>query len=524
MLQDNTIMRAASSILQRSERQQDSHKIVDTFVDAGILQQLGNLNNQIIYGRRGTGKTHVLKVLENNLLNIPGNAVVFIDARTLGSTSQFSDTSLSVNQRCICLFRDILGEIYSKLLEYIVYNPSQKSELALQTLDDLAMVSAGQVIKYEETSMLMRKSSGTSTKNSLNLGMNLEGIHVGANYDEDDSEEQLIEKQYEARAENKILFPELHHIFSKLLCQVETTLYILLDEWSSIPDDLQPFLAEFIKRSCFANSRIVVKIASLEYRSNFCERQGKGILGFEIGSDISTALDIDDYYVYDRNPQYVTNIFGGMLYKHLIIDLPDRYLETKYNIKGQEEFISRIFTNAATFQELVRASEGVARDLIGIFIASFFDSQRKDRDSIEKKSILESARQWFESDKSPNLDDNMHNILRNIVDEVIGTRKARSFLVPRELEKHDAIQKLFDARVLHLIKRGYADKINPGVRYNIYTLDYGTYVDLINTSNQPVLNFEFNEEATQDIVVPFDDKRSIRRIVLTKEFLSENRN
>lgn len=114
-------------------------------------------------------------------------------------------------------------------------------------------------------------------------------------------------------------------------------------------------------------------------------------------------------------------------------------------------------------------------------------------------------------------------MLERIVEEVIGHRRARSFLLPRELEKHEVIQKLFDARVLHLMQRGYADKDNPGVRYNIYTLDYGTYVDLLNTNSQPELNLiTIENEVPEDFVVPFDDKRSIRRIILTKDTLNPN--
>ena len=83
------------------------------------------------------------------------------------------------------------------------------------------------------------------------------------------------------------------------------------------------------------------------------------------------------------------------------------------------------------------------------------------------------------------------------------------------------ILKLFDARVIHHLQRGYADKDNPGVRYNIYTLDYGTYVDLIGMSKAPQIEFDgfVTEIAGPDIVVPFDDKRSIRRIVLHEDML-----
>ena len=67
------------------------------------------------------------------------------------------------------------------------------------------------------------------------------------------------------------------------------------------------------------------------------------------------------------------------------------------------------------------------------------------------------------------------------------------------------------------MQRGYADKDNPGVRYNIYTIDYGAYVDLLGTSKEPEL--DLLERTDAEVVVPFDDKRSIRRIVLHKDIL-----
>jgi len=100
-------------------------------------------------------------------------------------------------------------------------------------------------------------------------------------------------------------------------------------------------------------------------------------------------------------------------------------------------------------------------------------AHRKGRDKIEPNAVLEAARQWFEQDKERNLDERLRAVLRRITDEVIGDRKARSFLLPHELAAHPLIQRLFDLRVLHLVQRGYADKDRPGVRYNIYTLDYG---------------------------------------------------
>lgn len=44
---------------------------------------------------------------------------------------------------------------------------------------------------------------------------------------------------------------------------------------------------------------------------------------------------------------------------------------------------------------------------------------------------------------------------------------------------------LFDARVLHLIKRGYLAPQAGGERYDLWTVDYGAYVDLVGTESEP---------------------------------------
>jgi len=74
----------------------------------------------------------------------------------------------------------------------------------------------------------------------------------------------------------------------------------------------------------------------------------------------------------------------------------------------------------------------------------------KNRESVEKASVLEAARQWFEKDKANNLTPELKAILEKIVNEVIGARKARSFLLPRELEDNQRINSIsgcFEASV-----------------------------------------------------------------------------
>ena len=519
MTKDVKLIQAVSSISQRAERQRDINKVVNSYVEVGILPQLLNNNNQILYGRRGTGKTHILKIYENFYRDDKNKTVCYIDCRFLGSSPQFSDTSLSISHRCSSLFIDVLHEIYDVLLNHIAYEPNNTSEQALNSLADLSQSSIGEIQKSKK--IIDRKSETNKSGFNANIGVSTGSVKATIGVESESGKN--IEKTVEFNSEEyeKIIFPDLHYHLKKVLKFAATELLLIFDEWSAIPYDIQPYLAEFVKKSFIPIPEVTIKIGALEYRTNFTiPREKHNYIGLELGSDISTNLDIDEYYVYDKNPNEIVSIFLDVLYKHILSELPNDYLKSEYNINTSTQFLQNLFSGRPAFTELVRASEGVVRDFINIFNLAFFDIQRKGIVNIDKKTIIEAGRQWFENDKSKNLDEVLHNKLRLITDEVIGKRKARSFLVSRDLERHPIIQKLFDARVIHLVKKGYSDKDNPGIRYNIYSLDYGTYVDLKNTTKQPEIDYIENREESDEIIVPFDDNRSIRRIVLTEDILN----
>ena len=55
-----TINRAFMQLVRRSDRL-DRNRLVETFVDVGpLFTLLSSADHQIIFGRRGTGKTHAL--------------------------------------------------------------------------------------------------------------------------------------------------------------------------------------------------------------------------------------------------------------------------------------------------------------------------------------------------------------------------------------------------------------------------------------------------------------------------------
>jgi hypothetical protein len=72
--------------------------------------------------------------------------------------------------------------------------------------------------------------------------------------------------------------------------------------------------------------------------------------------------------------------------------------------------------------------------------------------------------------------------------------------------------------VLHILKRNISTRDEPGVRYHVYKLDYGCYVDLISTVRAPLgllaTDNADDKGAARFIDVPPDDYRAIRRAIL----------
>jgi hypothetical protein len=168
-------------------------------------------------------------------------------------------------------------------------------------------------------------------------------------------------------------------------------------------------------------------------------------------------------------------------------------------------------------QEFVRAVEGVPRDALNLAakIATKAYGMK-----ITMSHVRNAARDWYQQDKQAVIRGNpeLNALLAKVIDEIIGRRKARAFLFSNNI-RDDRIEQLFDARLLHVLKKNISSNDEPGVRYDVYKIDYGCYVDLVNTSKAPNGLFEIDEGYVE---VPRDDYRSIRRAILRPEAFDGN--
>ena len=288
-------------------------------------------------------------------------------------------------------------------------------------------------------------------------------------------------------------------------------LLLILDEWSAVPLDLQPYLADLVRRAVFPVSGITVKVAAIEQRSSFKMGSPTDYTGIEIGADASADVDLDDYMVFDNNAERAVQFFQELIFRHYKSEATP-----KPNFTSSQELIQAAFTQTNAFEDFVKAAEGVPRDAFNVLSIA---AQRNMQDKISIPTIRVAARTWFQRDKEGAIRSHQdaQDLLHWVIDKVIAHRRARAFLL-KSNTRHPLVDALFDARLLHVIKRSISGQEEPGVRYDAYKLDYGCYVDLFATTRAPEHHlFDTDPENVETIKVPTDDYRAIRRTILDLE-------
>jgi hypothetical protein len=288
-------------------------------------------------------------------------------------------------------------------------------------------------------------------------------------------------------------------------------IWLVLDEWSSVSRDVQPYLAEFLVRCVLPLQGFTVKITAIEQQSEFRAALPDGsFIGIELGADVGAHIDLDEFMVFEQNEERARSFFASLFFKHLTSGADgDVQMD---GLNEPSDVIRLGFTDTRAFDELVRAAEGVPRD--AIYIAAKAAMHAADG-KISVPLIRSSARSWYQTDKAGALRsrDEAQELLKWIIDKVIREKRARGFLVNERYVRDPLLLSLFDARVLHIVRRGYSAQDQPGERFDVWVIDYGAYIDLIQTKYAPLgMLAADGGYFTPD--VPAQDLRAIRRAIL----------
>lgn len=306
--------RALIDISRRADNV-DPNKLAETFVETGPeFSLLQSKDHQIIYGRRGTGKTHALNYLAEEVAK--SNSVpLFIDLRTIGSSiGIYADPNIPIAERGTRLLLDVLEAIQNQLMDYALELSYESSATQLLANLDLLAEQVGKSVRVVGVTVNEHVDGASTTSGrESSVGLNVSrnpSIGVNATDRDQTSASQSTRVTETGVVQHRVHFGSVAKYLEEIASAISPGyVWILLDEWSSVPQDLQPILADLIKRAILPVRGYVVKIAAIEQRSRFRGSAESGSLGFEIGSDIVADLDLDDILVFKNDADKATNFF-----------------------------------------------------------------------------------------------------------------------------------------------------------------------------------------------------------------------
>ncbi|WP_252975323.1 ORC-CDC6 family AAA ATPase [Janibacter melonis] len=518
------LLTALQEVEKRAERVSEDD-VLATYVNVeSLTAALSTRDNGIVFGRRGTGKTHALKYVAQTERE-KGNRVVYIDMeQDIGSTEgRYADPNLSISERATRLVVDVLSLVHTQLLEAAFAGDVMvQIDVLERMLDHFREVLVAQEAEQEGTRTDRWAHGSTS---DAGVGWTPGGppsMKFGVGSTHETGREDGVRTRQTGVIRHRIHFGGVTRSMRQAIeADDAKRFWLLIDEWSGIPIDLQPYLAEMLRRLFFGIPKVSVRIAAIPHRSEWRIAGEHGnYIGVEVGAELFPLLDLDEFVVFparsrEEQAQRSLSFFRALLFRHIstaVIGMGEDPPESEADLIGS------LFTQVTSLQEVIRAAEGVPRDALSIVGRA---GLRAGGSKIAVAHVREAAAQLYTTTKAAQLNGIpvARALLDRILSDVISGRKARAFLIKQDQTQDGLVQQLVDDRILHIIKRGWSGKDTPGERYDVLQIDYGCYVHLLGTHAAPqsLLGGDDEEEFSAvmgDVEVPDEDYRAIRRAIL----------
>jgi hypothetical protein len=459
----------------------DGQLLDDTFVAIPQIDSLlSTSEHHVLYGRRGTGKTHTLRRLERQR-RLMGGAALYLDLRTIGSEAGiYGDEEITLPRRATTLLVDVVGAIHEGINELVIVDDQFGARLhelgpALDSLAEAATEVRVQGNVETETAETEGHQVDQHSGVKLDLNPSSPGIAGSVTRTQSQKAESTRRRVERGQERYHIVFGALGSAFKKVAQALsDHGLWLMLDEWSSLPIELQPYLADMLRRTVFT-AGIAVKIGAIERRSRFVELRPNGsYVGIELNAE-ATPLDIDEYMAFDQGASHARAFFSELLFRHAACVI------TAYDdgplFDSPDDFIRMTFTDDA-FIRFVEGSEGLPRDALQI--AQRCASQAVDR-QISLSHVNSACTSYFLQSKEGVLSKSALSALGEIVRQCV-EMESRVIALRRPIQSHkEVIAELYDQRLIHKRGQGLSLPDSPtGDRYDMFLVDLGCFTDLIN--------------------------------------------
>ncbi len=451
----------------------------------GVLSRAKSKQHNIIFGRRGSGKSSLLRKTAADL-TIDRRPIAFVDMETFKGHS-YPDVLISVLIKSLYEFRGWLdtaaitpankktfwNKLFGSLPLRPPFNKRRTTDLS-KNLSDLINDLEEQLRTPEQAKKQITKklTAEESLDATAEGGLTTPGISAKSKINSSknngkSTEETLtyISHKVEYLHQNIIKFQQFFNALSELS---DGSSFLILDDLYHIRKPDQAKVIDYFHRIAKGNG-MWLKVGTIKHRSQWYEHSDPPI-GMKLGDDAKEInLDIS-LEKFETLKDFLRKVLSGLTE------------DTKpLTIKG--------LMNPTAVDRLIIASGGVARDFIGIFSNAI--SQARERGHKTHRGPKIGAedvnlatgdydpikREEFKLDTSEDreaLEEAFHRLVTFCTEK----SKCNIFLISQKLSGNtrDAIDQLIDLRLIHPVKsRVTLKKGATGELYEAYMLDLSQY-------------------------------------------------
>jgi hypothetical protein len=498
------LKKAVISLVERAEHLRESESFSALFADSDQLMKITPLKNQVIFGRRGTGKTHLMGRLYEwyrEEYHAERNLALFIDGRTISHRPETSGTDPVIS--ILISYRRFLHEVVDALEKHMKdkmikgfidkHFPTQKA-VKIQTINT-ALRSITRAITFGSIEFLPGKTEKTKERKVAvsqasydKVAAQFEAkllevpsmkVDIASSYSDRVSRttDDKIKIAYEGLS--VLDFQAIRQGLDVVLKELEANCLVLLfDEWSALDTEYQPIFADMIRSTLGGGNRVRIKFACIPSLTRLSAVKNDGqTIGFPIGEEVFMDVDLDRVSSPYRNQESVTVFLLKVLKKHLAVSLEE------FKEASLAEILDGLFEAPNAMAEMVFGSAGVPRDFLRIFAKAF--DEAGDNPRIQLKNVRIAIHDIFQSEKQQLLQTHAsaYSVFSDLYSKICAGSKSYCFFVSQKNSGNKNLRDLWNNRVIHLIYKGHSAFAGdtPGV-YDIYVIDYGQWVTL--RSNQ----------------------------------------
>jgi hypothetical protein len=444
------------SLIKDSFRVREDHDPI--YVDlGGHLERIASDQHQVIFGRRGSGKSCLLVHYHRRAR--PGTTLsIYVSADEVKRLG-YPDLLIRL---LMMLLSGFGGSRIGRMRGIVPFLRTQAQRRVAELSALLDRAERADVTEQQE------RARETTMGGSAGGG----GGSLTGGYRRGTTEQRtsaFVEEKLDA------LERHLQDYKETLRDAVERSTYdratFFLDDFYLVHPDVQPDVIDYLHR-LVRGTRVYLKVGTVRHRTSLARYDGGQTIGIELYQD-AEAINLDQ-------------TFEDITATH-------NYLAAMLDSMGKRvgiENVSRTYLSQDGLFQLTLASGGVPRDYLNIFVEAVQIAQELGHTKwLTPTTVYKGAYRIMRRTKLVNLREDvgadaarLERVYQRLLNFCLRERRKTAFLISEEeataaTAEHELVQQLMDFKLIHVVEPDTSAASGRPGRYEAYTLDFAFFME-----------------------------------------------